>query len=270
MNGVRERRLPYTARAIKATGLIEEAKALLRVWTVGESTADLRRRVRDEAILGKSTASRSDDVVEYAFNLRFLAGDRPAAPYLKELLEKKGPGRWFTDLCLLYTARADVVLREAITVYAANRRASGRPYVDTPSFVHFLADQEAAGRMESPWSTNVKESVAQHVLRQMTDFGLAGPGRRGVRELLPFEPTDVAVAWLAHDLHYHNLSDSRVVSHPDWEVWMLTEAQVRERMAWLASPNLWEFQAAGSIVQITWACSSMEEVVDVLARRELS
>ena len=260
---------PYTARAIKATGLVDEVKALLRIWKPGESTADLRRRAREEALLGKATASRSDDVVAHAFNQRFLSGPVPPAPHLQRLLAQRGAGRWFTDLCLLYAARADVVLRESITAYAAERKASGRTYADTPSLVAFLDDQEAAGRMERPWSKSVKESVAQHVLRQMTDFGIAGPSRRGVRELLPFEPTGVAVVWLAYELHFLGHTDARAVGHSDWAVLTLAESRVRERMARLARPGLWEFQAAGSVVQVTWACHSMEEAVDVIARNEL-
>ena len=269
MKGTAESRPPYTARAIKATGLVDETKALLRAWRPGETAADLRRRAREESLLGKATASRSDDIVGHAFNLRFLSGERPAAPHLKRLLEAKGLGRWFADLCLLYAARADVVLREAIAVYAAQRLAAGRAYVDTPSFVQFIEDQEAAGRMERPWSRSVKESVAQHVLRLMTDFGLAGSSRRGLRNLLPFEPTGLAVAWLAHDLHFARLSDSRVVAHPDWALWSLTEARTRDRVAGLAQPGLWEFQGAGTVVQITWACSTMEDALDVFARYEL-
>jgi len=269
MKGVLTSSPRYSARAIKATGLVEETKALLRVWTPGESTAELRRRVREQALLGKATASRSDDVVSNVFNQRFLAGKRPAAPHLKRLLQEKGPGRWFTDLCLLYAARADVVLRETVSVYAAYRRTTHREYVDTPSLVRFLEDQEAAGRMARPWAATVKTRVAQHVLRQMTDFGLAGPNRRGLRDLLPFEPTGLAVAWLAYDLHFQGCSDLEVLSHPDWLVWTLAETHLRERMARLAGPNLWEIQAAGSVAQITWMCSSMEEVLDVLARNEL-
>ncbi|MBI4706183.1 MAG: DUF1819 family protein [Deltaproteobacteria bacterium] len=260
----------YTARAIKATGLVEETKALLRAWEPGESAADLRRRARQDALLGKATASRSDDVVAHAFNQRFLSGPLPAAPHLQRLLELRGTGRWFTDLCLLYAARADLVLREAVTMYAAQRRSTGRTYVDTPSLLQFLEDQQARGRMEKPWSRSVKESVAQHVLRQMTDFGLAGRPRRGVRELLAFEPSGVAVGWLAHDLHFRDLSDLRVVEHPDWQIWTLDGNRVRDRMSWLARPGVWEFQAAGSVVQVTWACATMKEAVDVLARNELS
>jgi hypothetical protein len=259
----------YTARAIKATALVEETKALLRTWAPGETSGELRRRVREEALLGKATASRSDDVVAHAFNQRFLAGERPPALHLKRLLDERGSGRWFTDLCLLYAARADVVLREAITDYAAQRLETGRPYVDTPSFIHFLEDREAVGRMERPWSATVKERVAQHVLHQMTDFGLASPGRRGVRALLPFEPTGLAVAWLAYDLHFAGCSDSRVMHHPDWQIWRLQEGRVRNRMAGLSGPGLWEFQAAGTVVQVTWESETIEENLHVLARNEL-
>jgi hypothetical protein len=103
----------------------------------------------------------------------------------------------------------------------------------------------------------------------MTDFGLAGRPRRGVRELLAFEPTGVAIGWLAYELHFRNLSDVRLVDHPDWRVWTLGAARVRDRMFGLARPGVWEFQAAGSVVQVTWACSTMKEAVDVLARNEL-
>jgi hypothetical protein len=269
MNGESQGLPPYTAKAIKATALLAETKALLRTWTPGESSPSLLRRAREESLLGKATASRSDDVVANAFVQRFLSGERPAAPHLKQLLEAIGTGQWFTDLGLLYAARADVVLREAITVYAVERRASGRTYLDTPSLIRFIEDQQTAGRMPRPWSTSVKETVARHVLRQMTDFGLASPSRRGVRELLPFQPTGLAIAWLAYDLHFSGLLDSQVLAHPDWGLWALDPMRLRERLNWLARPALWEVQAAGNVIQITWTCQTMEEAIDVLARNEL-
>jgi hypothetical protein len=259
----------YTARAIKATGLIDETRVLLRAWRPGETSSDLRRRALDEGLLGRATASRTEDLVTEAFRHRFLSGPAPAAPHLRRLLEARGFGPWFVQLCLLYTARADVVLREAITVYAAQRRTNGRRFVDTPSFVLFLEEQEARGRMARPWSKTVKASVAQHVLRQMTDFGVAGPSRRGVRQITPFAPGNIAVAWLAYDLHFQGLTDSDVVGHDDWRLWSVEEPEVRARMAELAQPELWEFQAAGSVVRVTWSCSSMNEVIDGIARYEL-
>lgn len=263
-------RSPYTSRAIKATGLLEETRALLRAWRMGETSADFRRRAREEGLLGKATASRTDDVVGHAFSPRFLLPSRPPAAHLKKLLEALGSGPWFRDLSLLYAARADVVLHEAVTVYAAERLSTGRPYADTSSFVEFLHRQEAAGRMEHPWSPSVKASVARHILRQLTDFGHAGPPRRGARELWPYEPTRLGVAWLAYDLHFAGLTDSAVVAHEDWALWNLREGQVREWMSLQAGSELWEFQAGGSVVQVTWACSSMEEAADVFARRRLS
>jgi hypothetical protein len=144
-----------------------------------------------------------------------------------------------------------------------------RHWLDTPSLIRFLEDQQAAGRMARPWSDSVKQRVAQHVLRQMTDLGLAGPNRRGSRELLPFAPSNLAVAWLAYELHCQGCSDAAVTAHRDWQLWILHEPNLRERLALLARRELWEIQAAGSVVQITWACTTWEEAVDVLARIDL-
>ena len=98
---------PYTARAIKATALLEETRALLRAWQPGESPADLRNRARREDLLGKATSTRRDDIVQSAFIDRFLIdGNEPAAS-LRSLLEQRGNGPWFKQLCLLAATGAD-------------------------------------------------------------------------------------------------------------------------------------------------------------------
>ncbi len=262
---------PYTARAIKATGLLDETRILLREWRPGESLPDLRQRVLSTGLLGKATASRAHDVVTHAFGQRFLAPEGPPAQHLKRLLEAKGSGDWLLHLFLLYAARNDVVLSEAATRYARERTSSGRPWVDRRSLERFLEEQEAAGRMARPWSPAVRSSVARHVLRQMTDFGLAGPPTaRGLRRLRRLEVSPTAAAYLAYDLHFGGAGDASIVAHPDWAVWLCDEPTVREQMRRLARPELWEFQAAGSVVQVTWTCSSMQEAVDELARLDLS
>ena len=102
-------------------------------------------------------------------------------------------------MCLLFAARADVVLRDAVTVFLPAARARGSATITTPDFVRFLVTQEALGRMARPWSPTVRESVARHVMHHLTDFGLLGAPRRGVREVLPFQAGSLAIAWLASD-----------------------------------------------------------------------
>ncbi|SEM84090.1 Putative inner membrane protein [Stigmatella aurantiaca] len=261
---------PYTSRAIKSTGLLDETRLLLRAWRPGESAADLRRRVRDEGLLGKTTAARAVDVVTHVFNQRFLAAGVETTKCIQQLLQVRGAGGWFDHVCFLLTARNDVVLRDAATRFLPDCVEAGRTTVDTASFEAFLLDREADGHIPKPWSPTVRRRVAQHILGQLSDFGaLTKPRRAGVRTILRFEPDPVAVAWLAYDLHFKGVSDGAILEHEDWAVWALGPAAVRENLLHMAVPSLWELQVAGSVAQFTWGCHSMREVVDVLARLDV-
>jgi hypothetical protein len=247
--------------------LLDETRLLLREWRPGESSAELRRRVREEGLLGKATAARAVDVVAHAFNQRLLGDNAERATHLRDLLAQRSPGKWFDHVCFLLAARNDIVLREAVTRFLAVHRAAGNVVVDTKIFEEFLEEQQVHGRMTRPWSTNVRTSVAQHVLAQLSDYGvLSTAGRGGVRRLLSFEPDAVAVAWLAYDLHFAGVSDIRILEHEDWAVWMLGSFAVRDRLLSMSGTGLWELQLAGMVAQFTWVCRTMKEVVDALAR----
>lgn len=257
---------PYTARAIKSTALMEETRRLLRVWHPGLSAIELRRRARSEDLLGKATASRADDIVQFSFANRLLVdGDEPAAT-VKRLLEARGVGGWFSQLGLLFAARNDIVLAEAISVFLVEARLRHAVAVSSRDFVAFLSRQEEGGRMVKPWSSGVKESVAQHIMHQLTDAGALGAPRRGLRPILPYRAGDVAIAFLACDLHRRGVSDASLVAHEDWLTWQMSEDDVRAALERLADLGLWMIQAAGDVVRISWRWSSWDEVVAVLAR----
>ncbi len=255
---------PYTARAIKGTALPEETRTLLRAWRPGETAKDFRQRARSEDLLGKATASRRDDLVRLVFEPRFLADAQEPAASMRRLLTARGNGPWFTQLCLLFAARVDVVLREAVTVFLPAARARRAFAVNTPDFMRFLEEQEARGRMVRPWSRSVRESVAQHVLHQLTDLRVLGPSRRGVRPLLPYTPGSLPIAWLACELHRRGTSDTALVAHPDWQVWQMHEPEVREALDRLSDLGLWMYQGAGSIIRMAWLSPDWHTVLTVL------
>jgi len=258
---------PYTSRIIKGTALLDETRSLLRAWRPGETAKVFRQRAREEGLLGKATAARSDDVVHRVFAPRFLVdgqgGQEPAAS-LRTLLDARGSGPWFGQLCLLLAARADVVVREAVTVFLPAVRARGASSVATPDFVGFLEEQEARGRMLRPWSSSVRQSVAQHLLHQLTDLGVLGVPRRGVRPLLSYAPGSLAMVWLACELHRRRTSDSALVAHRDWHVWQMHEHDVREALDRLSSLGLWLYQGAGSTVRFAWTWSDWQAVLTAL------
>ena len=254
----------YTARAIKGTALLDEMRALLRAWRPGETPAAFRARVGAEDVLGKATEARRDDLVRQVFEPRFLADDPEPAMSMRRLLEHRGSGPWFGQVCLLLAARADAVLRDTVAAFLSDRRMRGAATVATLDLVRFLMAQEARGCMAQPWSQSVYTSVAQHILHQLTELGVLGSPRRGVRPLLPYTPSARGVAWLACDLHRRGVSDAALVAHPDWQVWQLQEHEVRESVHRLSDVGLWLYQGAGSTVRIAWTWSDWDQALKVL------
>lgn len=255
----------YTSAVCKGSGLLDDMKSLLRVWEPGESAFAFRDRVHREGILGKATAKRADDVVCKVFAPRFLGDASRPALLLKRLLDGRNGSRAFSDLCLLYAARQDALLRDAIVEVYWPALSQGCLALNTATVMVWLDHARADGRIPEKWSRTVRERVAQGVVRILTDFGLLGRPRRGRRETLNFRPSDSAIVYLAHDLHFAGATDGGVVSHRDWALFGMHEREVIAAMDRLAGDGWWVVQAAGSVVRITWKHQSMQEVVDALA-----
>lgn len=256
----------YAVRIAKGAGLIAETRALLREWQPGESAAALAERVLHTDLLGKSTARRVKDIVQRVFAPRYLYPEGCPALYLKKLVERHNTGDWFRDLCLLYTARANRLVRDSVTVLLRNARDEGRIALSVDAVVAFLREADQTGMMAHPWSPEVRKRVARVLLKVLTEFGFLAQRVRGRRELRHFRPHPLAVAYLALDLHCRGATDAAVTSHTDWQLWLLDEPAVRDSLNDLSRVGLWIFQAAGAVVRITWNVSSMEEAVDALAR----
>lgn len=255
----------YTSAVCKGSGLLSDMKTLLRAWEPGETAPSLRDRVRREGILGKATAKRADDVVCSVFAPRFLADGGRAATLLKKLLDRRNGGRAFSDICLLYAVRQDALLRDAILEVYWPALSQGRLALSTAAVTVWLDHARADGRIPEQWSKTVRERVAQGVVRILTDFGLLSPPHRGRRETLNFRPSDGAIVYLAHELHFAGATDAGLVSHRDWALFGLHGREVVAAMDRLASDGWWVVQAAGAVVRITWKYQSMQEVVDALA-----
>ena len=255
----------YTSAVCKGSGLLDDMKALLRAWRPGESALEFRDRVHREGILGKATTKRADDVVCKVFAPRFLCEEGKPALLMRTVLGRRNGGRLFSDICLLYAARQDVLLRDAIVEVYWPALTQGRLALSTKDVTAFLVDARAEGRIPELWSKTVKERVAQGVVRILTEFGLLGTARRGRRETINYRPSDGTIVYLAHDLHFGGATDAGVVAHRDWALFGLHEREVIAAMDRLSSDGWWVVQAAGSVVRITWRYESMQEVVDALA-----
>lgn len=255
----------YTIAVCKGSALLGETKALLRAWQPTETIEEFRDRVLRDDLLGKTTAYRADDIVRRFFARRFLVPAGRPALLLKRILRRSGSGALLSDLCLLYAARQDTLVRDAIVRVYWPAVSEGRLTLGSREVLTFLRHAEGNGRIPEPWSEPVKVRVARGLLRVMTDFGLLREVRRGRRETLVYHPTDGAIVYLAHDLHFAGLTDASVVSHRDWQLYGFHQRDVVAAMDRLSAEGWWLVQAAGSVVRITWKQASMEDVANALA-----
>ena len=186
----------YTIAICKGSALLEETKALLRSWSPKEPPGEFSDRVLREDVLGRMTAYRARDIVRRVFARRYLRPDSQPALLLKRLLDRGQPGQLFTDLCLLYSARNDDLLRDVVTHVYWPALSEGRLTLTPTYLVEFLHHAEREGRIERPWSEQVRLKVARGILKALTDFGLLAEPRRGRRELVQFRPTDRTIVFL--------------------------------------------------------------------------
>jgi hypothetical protein len=256
----------YTIAISKGSALLEESKALLRAWRPEESTREFRDRVLREDVLGRMTARRATDIVCRVFARRFLRpNDRPAF-LLKRLLAKKQSGQLFADLCLLYAARNDDLIRDVVTHVYWPALSDGRLTISPPYLVEFLRQAERDGRMSEPWSEQVKLRVARGILKAVADFGLLRETARGRRELVHFRPADDTIVYLAYDLHLAGQTDAGLAQCKDWALFGMRAGDLTSALDRLSGEGWWLAQVAGSLVRITWKYAGMVEVVDALAR----
>ena len=256
----------YTIAVCKGTAFLEETKALLRAWQPGESPTEFRHRVLREDLLGRMTAYRASDIVRRVFAWRFLRPDNRPAILLKRLIERGQPGQIFSDLCFLYAARNDDLIRDAVTHLYWPSLSEGRLHLSPAYVVEFLRQADQDGRVPEPWTEQVKLKVARGVLKALTDFGLLREIGRGKRELVHFRPADQTIVYLAHDIHFSGSTDASIIGHRDWALFGSRSRDVASALDRLSGEGWWLAQIAGTLIRVTWKYASMEEVVDAIAR----
>lgn len=256
----------YTTAISKGAGMIEETRRLLEHWIPGEPLDEFTRRVQDEGLLGNATAYRTRDIVRRVFAPRYLKPSDKPARVLQRVLSSGLPGRVFTELLFVFSARQDPLVYDfTIREYwPAARR--GRNIMDTGPMLSFLSEAHYDGRLDNQWSESVSVRIARCVLGLLRDVGFLREVTRGRREIADYRMSDEGAAVLARELLESGVTDSSLCAHPDWGLFGMTASEVLERLDGLGEHRGVIVQRAGSVVHFTWTVNSLEDLIDVLTR----
>jgi hypothetical protein len=253
----------YNVHLAKGQGMIPETILLLNLWRPGASPPELRKRVVTEGLLPKATAYRASDIVTRVFAPRYLRNGDAPAKWLKALVSSGWQGDKLSQLLLIYTARANLILRDFITeVYWPHYRA-GAHLIHRQEGLNFLKAANAAGKFRTQWSDAMQTKVVRYLFAALTDFRLTRNLPKNQREILPFTILPTTTAYLAYELHFNGVTDGNLLEHADWALFGLDRYAVLQELRKISAYLI--VQSAGDLVRIAWTYKSMEEFINVIA-----
>lgn len=166
---------------------------------------------------------------------------------------------------MLYSARNDLLLRDAITKVYWPGLNEGRLSLTVDDFVRFIRQADAEGLIPVPWSDEVAKKIARALVKSLVEYGLLREEAKGRRETVPYRAAPEALVYLAYDLRSSGLSDQAILEHEDWMLYGFDRSRLVTELDSSDYGQWWLLQIAGSVVRFSWKHESVDEVVDVLA-----
>lgn len=253
----------YTTQLQAGLGLIEETLRLLELYEPGMRYPQLFAKALESGQFPLVSARRLDNIVRECFGPRYLRHPG-VAEWLKQLLPHLESDER-RQLLMLHTARANAILADFIREVYWPRYTSGRDSLSRDDALRFVEDAVREGRTQKRWADSTISRMSGYLLSACADFGLLESRRSGPRRLYSVRLSTRVAGYLAYDLKLQDLGDNQVLNHPDWQLFGLERADVREQFKRLSLEGLLIMQTAGDVTHISWQHKNMQEVVDVLA-----
>jgi len=257
----------YTTELSKGQGMIPETLAILDLWEMSMSVAELKFIAIKKGVIARATALRIKDIVGRVFAARYLCDRARPALHIKKLLDQGVPANRLNQIFLIHTARAHDVLHDFITEAYWKKYTAGATIITRQDALDFLCRAANNGIIAPRWSETMMLRVARYLTGCLTDFQMAGNDHGGQREIIPFKIQTPTVIYLSHDIHFSGFSDNALIEHPDWHLFGLEPMDVRYELE-RASNGHFITQFSGDLMRITWKHKTMEEALSGLAAAE--
>lgn len=254
----------YTTQLQAGLGLLDETRLLLQVYQPGMAAPQLYDAALASGRFPLVTARRLRNIVVECFAPRYLR-DPEVVKQLKLLIESFTSAE-FNQLLFIYTARANLILADFVREVYWARYSAGRNDLDLEDALTFVANSVREGKTQKPWSETTIKRISSYLMGCCTDYGLLTTTGRNQRSIAAYRILPKVAAYLAYELKFSGLGDNQIVASPDWALFGLEQADVRDQLKRLSLQGLLIFQAASDVVHIGWTYKSMEELIDVIAQ----
>lgn len=254
---------PYSSKIIKAGALIGDTKTLLSHWDVSVSVAENIDRIQRDNVFGKASRSRVEDILAI-FRQRYLA-EEFVAKALVVLVRGKFPAAALERILYFHSARADLLLHDAVTEILVPMHAQGLVDINVQEFQRCLAKWVAEGKTTGHWSEPTITRIAQGLLSALRDYGVL-QGAVNKKIAPSFLPTE-SFAYIVFYLKQHQPSGAKLLELSDWKLFFLSRESVERFLFEAHQRALLEYHVAGSVTRLTFPANTLEEYANVLAQR---
>ena len=228
----------YSPKLASKSSLVEEARLFLTTYAQSGDIAEASKVLIDTILPQRSRETRATIV---GILRTRLVRWKPPSWVLDDLVTfacDANPDTLRLAL-LLHTARQDRLLYDFVQQVIVPRWYSGMYKVIRSDVQGFLDKAQEEHSEVLGWSYTTRQRLSNSVLTVLRDCRLL-KGEANKHIVAPYVPIQVA-HHLIHLLIAEGVAEENMAQHPDWQLWLWDEEQVRkaiamvttqERMAW--------------------------------------
>ena len=253
----------YSSKIIKAGALLADTRTLLAHWDEAATPAENLQKARRDNIFGKASRSRVEDILTI-FRQRYLT-DETVTRALVTLVKNGFHHEALNRILFFHATQSDALLHDAVTDFLLSLYRQGRQEVSSVEVQQWIRVQVDQGKTTSQWADSTISRSGREILSTLRDFGvLQGVvNKRIAPAYLPIE----AFSYIAFCLKQNKPSGRLLVDDPEWQLFFLERTAVERFFMEAHQHRLLRYDAAGSIVRITFPVDSIEDYARVVVER---
>jgi hypothetical protein len=241
----------YNTNLAKGTGFINETLELLSFVENEDDKKSFIKRCVTLNLLGKSTEKRTKDIISLVFFDRYWKGELPQE--LHDIRESGLGLEGMKQLFLVYTARANNILKDFIIQVVTNKRNSKILPHDSLTFIN-----DAISVGDAPiWSEIMRKRVSSYLVSCCRDFGLID--NKGKISL--FYPESFVVNYFLHEIHFSGIDDNQILNDDTWSILQLTKDEILREIEKISFSGSFIYQYSGELLKLSWRYKNMNEFI---------
>ena len=227
--------------------MIDETYMVFRGWDFGMSHTENLRRVREDNMIGATSAHWARDVA-WVMSRRFdpAGRDRP----LVDLAMAGCDREVWKPLLLFHITRDEFLVRDFLVYWLYPQFVQGAYLVHTDDVAAYLATLSKKKEIQwsGNWTNSTTSRVASGLLRMATDFGLLTGSVR--REFASYHLPDESFMYILHAMADGEPNAQRIVDAEDWHMFLMDGPDVEREVLRLHQFRRLHYEVAGSLSQL--------------------